>query len=337
MVGPVKVLVTGGAGYIGSVVSAQLLAEGSQVVVLDDLSTGHRDAVPSGAGFREVSLLDPPVLAEVLAEGFDGVLHFAAKSLVGESMERPELYYRNNVVGSLNLLDAMRAAEVQRLVFSSTAATYGEPTAVPIREDAPPCPTNAYGATKLAIDAMISFECGAHRLTAASLRYFNVAGARGEQGERHGTETHLIPIVLQVALGAREAVQIYGTDYPTPDGTAVRDYIHVDDLAVAHLLALDAPAPSGPTGEHRIYNLGNGTGYSVREVIEVCREVTGHPIPAVDVGRRAGDPGVLVASSQRITSNLGWHPERGLTDMVRDAWTFARSRAAMAGSAAHPA
>ncbi|MEP6461904.1 MAG: UDP-glucose 4-epimerase GalE [Frankiaceae bacterium] len=322
-----KILVTGGAGYIGSAVSAQLLAGGAEVVVLDDLSTGHRDAVPAGAQFREVSLLDPPALGDVLAEEFDGVLHFAAKSLVGESMERPELYYRNNVVGSLNLLDAMRAAGVRRLVFSSTAATYGEPESVPIREDAPTVPTNAYGATKLAIDGMIRFECGAHGLTAASLRYFNVAGALGAQGERHGTETHLIPIVLQVALGQRDAISVYGTDYPTEDGTAVRDYIHVEDLGRAHSLALEALAPDG-RGEHRIYNLGVGAGFSVRQVIDVCREVTGREIRAVDVGRRAGDPSVLVAASDRISAELGWKPERTLTDMVRDAWVFAQGRAA---------
>ncbi len=321
-----KILVTGGAGYIGSVVAAQLLATGARVVVLDDLSTGHRDAVPDGAEFREASLLDSPALAAVLAEGFDGVLHFAAKSLVGESMERPELYYGNNVVGSLTLLNAMRDARVRRLVFSSTAATYGEPETVPIREDAPTAPTNAYGATKLAIDAMIRFECGAHGLRAASLRYFNVAGALGAQGERHGTETHLIPIVLQVALGARDAVSVYGTDYPTADGTAIRDYIHVTDLGRAHLLALDALGSGGP-GEHRIYNLGVGAGFSVRQVIDVCREVTGSDIPATDAGRRAGDPAVLVASSERITAELGWRPEHTLTDMVRDAWDFARRRA----------
>lgn len=317
-----RVLVTGGAGYIGSVVTSQLLERGHDVVVLDDLSTGHRDAVPEGAEFRELSLLDPGPLADLLGAGFDGVLHFAAKSLVGESMERPELYYRNNVVGSLNLLDAMRAGGVRRLVFSSTAATYGEPESVPIREDAPTTPTNAYGASKLAIDTMISFECGAHGLAAASLRYFNVAGALGRYGERHGIETHLIPIVLQVALGQRGAVQVYGTDYPTEDGTAVRDYIHVEDLGRAHLLALDAVQQ----GNHRIYNLGSGSGYSVRQVVDVARKVAGHDIPALDAGRRAGDPSTLVASSQRIAAELDWRPQRSLEDMVRDAWDFARSR-----------
>ena len=317
-----KVLVTGGAGYIGSVVAQQLLDGGYDVVVLDDLSTGHRDAVPEGAAFEEVSLLDLDATERVLAGGFDGVLHFAAKSLVGESMERPELYYRNNVCGTLNLLDAMRSQGCRRLVFSSTAATYGEPAQVPIREDAVTSPTNAYGATKLAIDAMISFECLAHGLGAASLRYFNVAGALGPRGERHAVETHLIPIVLQVALGQRDAVAVFGTDYPTPDGTAVRDYIHVQDLGRAHLLALEASR----AGKHVIYNLGNGAGFSVREVVDVAREVTGHPIPARDAGRRAGDPSVLVAASDRIQQELGWQAEKTLQDMVADAWAFARSR-----------
>ena len=269
-----------------------------------------------------MSLLDLDATERVLAGGFDGVLHFAAKSLVGESMERPELYYRNNVCGTLNLLDAMRRQGCRRLVFSSTAATYGEPEQVPIREDAPTRPTSAYGASKLAIDTMISFECLAHGLGAASLRYFNVAGALGPRGERHAVETHLIPIVLRVALGQQDAVQIYGTDYPTPDGTAVRDYIHVEDLGRAHLLALDASRE----GKHEIYNLGNGAGFSVREVIAVAREVTGHPIPAHDAGRRPGDPSVLVASSERIQQELGWQAEKSLRDMISDAWAFVRGR-----------
>ncbi len=317
-----KVLVTGGAGYIGSVVAQQLLDGGHEVVVLDDLSTGHRDAVPEAATFEEVSLLDFDPAERVLAGGFDGVMHFAAKSLVGESMERPELYYRNNVCGTLNLLDAMRWQGCRRLVFSSTAATYGEPEQVPIREDAPTRPTSAYGSSKLAIDTMISFECAAHGLGAASLRYFNVAGALGPRGERHAVETHLVPIVLRVALGQQDAVQIYGTDYPTPDGTAVRDYIHVEDLGHAHLLALQA----SQDGKHEIYNLGNGAGFSVREVIAVARDVTGHPIPAHDAGRRAGDPSVLVASSERIQLALGWQAEKSLPDMISDAWAFAQGR-----------
>src|SRR3954464_12936636 len=244
-----RVLVTGGAGYIGSVVTAALLDGGHDVTVLDDLSTGHEDAVPDGATFVRASLHDSaPVLAQVAPEA---VLHFAAKSLVGESQVAPELYWQNNVSGTLALLEAMRAADCRRIVFSSTAATYGEPEQVPIPETAPTRPTNTYGATKLAIDHAITSYATAHGLAAVSLRYFNVAGAYGAYGERHATETHLIPIVLQVATGDREQVQIYGEDYPTDDGTAIRDYIHVDDLADAHLLALEHAL----AGEHRIYNL----------------------------------------------------------------------------------
>ncbi len=316
-----KLLVTGGAGYIGSVVGAQLLEEGHEVTVLDDLSTGHEDAVPDGAKLARVSLLDPDALATTLGEGYDGVLHFAAKSLVGESMARPELYYRTNVCGTLNLLEAMRTGGVRRLVFSSTAAVYGEPERTPIEETAATVPTNPYGNSKLAIDRMIADESAAHGLAAVSLRYFNVAGARGRHGERHTTETHLIPIVLQVAAGERDSVQVFGTDYPTPDGTAVRDYIHVEDLGHAHLLALAAAAPD----RHVIYNLGNGAGFSVREVVAVARAVTGHPIPAVEAPRRAGDPAVLVASSARIRDRLGWMAAKAdLESMVGDAWTWLR-------------
>jgi len=324
----VKLLVTGGAGYIGSVVAAQLLAEGHEVTVLDDLSTGHEDAVPDGAKLAAVSLLDPDALATTLGEGYDGVLHFAAKSLVAESVARPELYYRNNVCGTLNLLDAMRAAGVRRLVFSSTAAVYGEPERTPIPETDPTLPTNPYGNSKLAIDRLIADESAAHGLAAVSLRYFNVAGASGRYGERHTTETHIIPIVLQVAAGERESVQLFGTDYPTEDGTAVRDYIHVEDLSQAHLLALDAVTPQS----HAIYNLGNGAGFSVRQVIEVARGVTGHPIPVVEAPRRAGDPAVLVASSAKIRDELGWTPSKaGLEAMVGDAWTWARTHGAASG------
>jgi len=324
----VKVLVTGGAGYIGSVVAAQLLEEGHQVTVLDDLSTGHQDAVPDGAKLVRVSLLDPDALAATLGEAYDAVLHFAAKSLVAESVSRPELYYRNNVCGTLNLLEAMRAAGVRRLVFSSTAAVYGEPERTPIEETAATVPTNPYGNSKLAIDRMIADESAAHGLAAVSLRYFNVAGARGRHGERHTTETHIIPIVLQVAAGARDSVQVFGTDYPTADGTAVRDYIHVEDLGHAHLLALAAAAPD----QHAIYNLGNGTGFSVREVVAVARGVTGHPIPAVEAPRRAGDPAVLVASSTKIRDRLGWTPAKpDLESMVGDAWAWAATYGAASG------
>ena len=319
-----RLLVVGGAGYIGSVVANQLIDTGHSVTVADNLSKGHEWAVPPKASFVEVDLLDGPALTEVVAEGFDGVLHFAALSLVGESVTEPSRYFRANVAGTINLLDAIRAAGVERLVFSSTAATYGEPDQVPILESAPTVPTNPYGASKLAVDMAIGFECAAaaargQTFGATSLRYFNVAGASGDYGELHDPETHLIPLVLRVAAGLRDSVQIYGTDYATPDGTAVRDYIHVEDLARAHLLALDAITP----GTHAIYNLGNGTGFSVREVVEACRAVTGHPIPAAEVGRRAGDPAVLVASSDKIRRELGWVPEKpSLEDMVGDAWAW---------------
>jgi UDP-glucose 4-epimerase len=315
----VKLLVTGGAGYVGSVCAAHLVEAGHEVVVLDDLSTGHRDAVPPSARFVEADLAR--AADEVLAEGFDGVLHFAAKSLVGESVERPGLYWRGNVVTTVELLDAMVRHGTPRLVFSSTAATYGEPDQVPIPEDAPTRPTNPYGASKLAIDNAIGGYARAHGFAATSLRYFNVAGAHGRVGERHLVETHLIPLVLRVATGQRESVQIFGDDWPTPDGTCIRDYIHVDDLAAAHLLALT----HGRAGEHAIYNLGSGSGFSVREVVEVCRAVTGHDIPAVVAPRRGGDPAVLVASSTKAMAELGWRPEKtDLTTIVGDAWRFAQ-------------
>ena len=290
--------------------------------MVDDLSTGHADAVPSGAKFIQGDAAE--VAENILGEGFDGVLHFAAKSLVGESMADPAKYWEGNVVTSLRLLEAMKAHGTPRLVFSSTAATYGEPEVSPIPESAPASPTNTYGATKLAIDHAITSFARAHGLAAVSLRYFNVAGAYGAFGERHTTETHLIPLVLQVASGDRAQIQIYGDDYPTPDKTAIRDYIHVVDLADAHLLALK----HATAGEHRIYNLGNGTGFSVLEVIEACRRVTGHPVPAQIAPRRAGDPSVLVAASDRAREELGWKPERtDLDGIVRDAWEFTRSRA----------
>ncbi|MGQ0574504.1 MAG: UDP-glucose 4-epimerase GalE [Pseudonocardia sp.] len=319
-----KLLVTGGAGYVGSVCAAHLVTAGHDVTVLDDLSTGHRDAVPDGARFVAGDLAE--AADDVLAEGFDGVLHFAARSLVGESVEHPERYWHGNVVTSLRLLEAVRRHGTPRLVFSSTAATYGEPEQIPIREDAPTRPTNPYGASKLAIDHAIGSYATAHGLAAVSLRYFNVAGAHGRFGERHATETHLIPIVLQVAAGQRDAVAVFGDDWPTPDGTCVRDYIHVDDLADAHLLALRHARP----GNHAIYNLGSGAGFSVREVIDACRAVTGHPIPAVDAPRRAGDPAVLVASSEAAHAELGWRPTRtDLATIVGDAWRFACGRLAV--------
>src|SRR5215213_10258213 len=313
-----RVLVAGGAGYIGSVVTAALLAEGHEVTVLDDLSTGHADAVPDGATLAAVALQDSaPVLADVRPEA---VLHFAAKSLVGVSQQQPEDYWHTNVGGSLALLEAMRAADCRRIVFSSTAATYGEPEEVPILETAPTRPTNTYGASKLAVDAMLTSYAVAHSFAAVSLRYFNVGGAAYGCGERHRTETHLIPIALQVAAGSREALTVYGGDYPTPDGTCIRDYVHVADLAAAHLLALPAPAP----GEHRVYNLGSGTGFSVQQMVDTVRQVTGHELPVVVGDRRPGDPARLVASSARISADLGWAPEHDLKTIVADAWEFAR-------------
>ncbi|MFI6733691.1 UDP-glucose 4-epimerase GalE [Nonomuraea sp. NPDC050451] len=308
-----RLLVTGGAGYVGSVVAAQLIEAGHEVTVLDDLSTGHQDAVPEGARFVQKSITE----AHDVLDGMDAVLHFAAKSLVGESVEKPGLYWAHNLGGTLALLDAMRDKGVSRIVFSSTAATYGEPERSPIEEDDPTRPTNPYGASKLAVDTTLSAFAQIRGLGAVSLRYFNVAGAYGRYRERHTIETHLIPNVLKVATGERESVSVFGTDYPTSDGTCVRDYIHVSDLSRAHLLALDAVTP----GEHKIYNLGSGTGFTVQEVISVCREVTGHEIPAVVADRRPGDPAVLVASSAKIQRELGWKAERpALRDIVSDAW-----------------
>jgi UDP-glucose 4-epimerase len=312
-----RLLVTGGAGYIGSIVAQRLLARGDDVTVFDSLYRGHREAVPDGAAFVEGDLLDPDATAAAVA-GMDGVVHFAALSLVGESVEHPERYWRGNVVGALNLLDAMRDAGVRRLVFSSTAATYGEPPVELITEDTPNAPVNAYGNSKLTIDRMLSDEARAHGLAAVSLRYFNVAGASGPLGEDHHPETHLIPLILQAAAGKRPSVAIFGTDYPTPDGTAVRDYVHVEDLATAHILALDKAVE----GRHDIFNLGSERGYSVREVIEAARSVTGRDIVAVEEGRRAGDPPRLVATNARARAELGWAPERSLEDMVRDAWAW---------------
>jgi UDP-glucose 4-epimerase len=316
-----KLLVTGGAGYVGSVVSRQLLDAGHEIVVLDNLERGHREAVARQARFVHVDLRDASAVSAAMSEGFDGVLHFAALALVGESVSHPERYYHTNVGGTLNLLEAMRDSDVERLVFSSTCAVYGQPDEVPIREDAPPRPANAYGASKLAVDEMIKDFCVAHGLGAVSLRYFNVAGASGGAGEDHEPETHLIPNILRTAQGRTPHVEVFGTDYPTPDGTAIRDYIHIDDLSAAHLLALDAASP----GRHRIYNLGTGNGYSVREVIDAAREVTGAEIAVVESGRRAGDPPRLVAGAEKIRSELGWEPRRDLTQMVRDAWAFAQA------------
>jgi len=318
-----RLLVTGGAGYIGSIVVRQLARDGHEVVVFDNLTQGHRAAVPPEMRLVVADLLDPEALEGLLHEGFDAVLHFAALALVAESVSHPERYYRTNVGGTLNLLEAMRNAGVDRLVFSSTCAVYGQPDQVPIPETAPPRPTNAYGASKLAVDEMIGDFCVAYGLRAVSLRYFNVAGASGGVGEDHEPETHLIPNILQAALGIRAAVEIYGTDYPTPDGTAIRDYIHIDHLSAAHLLALGGTAASS---EHRIFNLGNGSGFSVREVIAAAEQVTGVQIPTAEAPRRPGDPPMLVAASERIRAELGWQPLKPLlAEMVSDAWAFAQA------------
>ena len=324
-----KLLVTGGAGYVGSVTSRLLLDAGHEVVVLDNLSTGFRQAVAPDAEFVRADIRDA---GSVLTpgSGFDAVLHFAGLIAAGESMVRPELYWHDNVVGSLALLDAVRAARVPRFVFSSTAAVYGNPVELPIPETAVKAPTNTYGATKLTFDHALTSEAYAHGLAAVSLRYFNVAGAfiRPDGtaiGERHDPETHLIPIALQVAAGKRDKLQLFGDDYPTPDGTCVRDYIHVEDLAAAHLLALDATA----SGEHKIYTLGNGNGFSNRQVVDVAREITGAALPVEIAPRRGGDPAALVASSALARAELGWVPVKNtLPDMIGDAWAFYRSHVA---------
>jgi UDP-glucose 4-epimerase len=313
-----RLLVTGGAGYVGSIVAQYLVARGDDVTVFDSLFRGHRSAVPDGAELLVGDLLNPDDVRAALGDGCDGVLHFGAMTLVGESVEHPERYYRGNVCATLNLLDAMREVGVPRLVFSSTAATYGDPESDPITEEEPTTPVNAYGNSKLAVDRMIGDECRAHGLGAVSLRYFNVAGASGPLGEDHEPETHLIPLILQAALGKRGHVSILGTDYPTEDGTAVRDYIHVDDLARAHALALEQAA----AGRHEIYNLGTSTGYSVRQVVDAVRRVTGREFEVREEGRRAGDPPRLVAANAKAREGLGWVPEKSLDEIVADAWAW---------------
>jgi len=320
-----RVLVSGGAGYIGSVVAAHLLGARHDVTVLDDLSTGHEDAVPDGAAFIRGSIREKA--ASVLAEhGIEAVLHFAASSLVGESVANPAKYWSNNLGGALALLDAMRLAGTGRIIFSSTAAVYGEPERIPIEETSPTRPTNPYGASKLAVDTALTEFARLHGFGGVSLRYFNVAGAQqaadgGWLRERHSPETHLIANVLSAAADGR-GTQVFGDDYPTPDGTCIRDYIHVSDLADAHLRALGACDP----GLHRIYNLGNGTGFSVRDVIDVCREVTGRDIPVTVGPRRPGDPAILVASARRIQGDLGWQARNDLRAMVTDAWQATQVR-----------
>ncbi|HEX7330469.1 MAG TPA: UDP-glucose 4-epimerase GalE [Pyrinomonadaceae bacterium] len=315
-----RVFVTGGAGYIGSVVSEQLVNDGHEVVIYDNLSKGHRGAVVEGARFVQGDLLEAGQLRQTLNDNrIEAVIHMAASSLVGESVEQPSKYYHNNVVAGLVLLDAMRDCGITRIVFSSTAATYGEPAEQPIRETTPTNPTNTYGETKLAFEKAMHWYERAHGLRYASLRYFNAAGATEKCGEDHDPETHLIPITLQAAAGKRAHVEIYGDDYPTEDGTCIRDYIHVIDLARAHILALDVLSERSA-----IYNLGcGGDGYSVREVIDTARRVTGKEIPVRMGARRPGDPAVLIASSDKIKSELGWQPQfQDLGLIVESAWKW---------------
>ena len=310
-----RVLVTGGAGYIGATAVDILIAQGYEVSVFDDCSTGHADNVASGVTFVQGSLLNRSEIAEAL-KGCDAVMHFAGKSLVGESVEKPELYWSVNVGGTRNLLDEMRATKISKLIFSSSAATYGEPEVLPILESASNKPTNAYGATKLAVDAMITDEARGHGLSAASLRYFNVAGAhkstRGWLRERHDPETHLIPNVLRSTHA--NPVKIFGNDWPTADGTCIRDYVHVIDLIDAHIKALD----SLTVGVHEIYNLGSGDGYSVRQVVAAAALAIGYEIPTIDSPRRAGDPAILIADINKAKVHLGWTPTRGINEMVAD-------------------
>ena len=318
-----KVLVTGGAGYIGSVVTEELVTAGHEPVVYDSLYKGHAAAVVAGAEFVHADLADGAALRQTLTERrVEAVIHMAADSLVGESCEQPDKYYRNNVGNGLALLDAMRDSGVNRLVFSSTAATYGEPAQQPILESAPNNPTNPYGETKLAFEHALRWYGSAYGLRSTSLRYFNAAGASEACGEDHRTETHLVPIALQAAAGLRDYVEVYGDDYPTPDGTCVRDYIHVIDLARAHLLALGSLAE--PDAGSRVYNLGcGGSGYSVNQVLEMAREVTGKPIPVRVGPRRAGDPAVLIASSDKIKRELGWVPAfQDLRVIIESAWRW---------------
>jgi UDP-glucose 4-epimerase len=330
----VKVLVTGGAGYIGGTVAGLLAQRGHQAVVFDNLSHGRRELLPEGIEFIQGDLADRALLEGLFSKAaeqgkpFDSVLHFAALIEAGESMIKPEIYFRNNTASTLSLLEAVLAHGPRKLVFSSTAAVYGEPETVPIAEDARLQPTNTYGESKLMVEHMLRWFNKIHSLRYASLRYFNVAGAPETphgitRGEAHEPESHLIPLILDVALGRRQSIRIYGDDYPTPDGTCVRDYLHISDLADAHLLALTAL----DTQDRLICNLGNGQGFSVKEVIESARRVTGHPIPADVLPRRPGDPAVLIASSEKAIRDLGWQPKyTQLDDILRTAWIWHQKR-----------
>lgn len=317
------ILVLGGAGYIGSHTALELVKAGNEVVIADNLVTGYRKAIPEGAKFYEGDLRDSDFLDNLFhQENIDAVIHFAAYSLVGESVTNPLKYYDNNLYGTKVLLEAMVKNNVGKIVFSSTAATYGEPENIPILESDRTCPTNPYGETKLAMEKMFKWTAEAHGLRYVSLRYFNACGAdeSGTIGEAHNPESHLIPLILQVPNGKRETISIYGTDYDTPDGTCIRDYIHVIDLAQAHILAVQY---LNNGGESDIFNLGNGVGYSVCEVIETARKVTGHPIPATETSRRAGDPARLIASSEKAKSVLGWKPVHdSLEEIIASAWNW---------------
>lgn len=318
-----SIVVLGGAGYIGSHAVYQLMDEGYDTVVVDNLQTGHKDAIHPNARFYQGDIREKDFLREVFTkEKVDAVLHFAAYSLVGESMEKPLEYFRNNVYGTQVLLEVMNEFNVKHIVFSSTAATYGEQDQMPITEEMPANPTNAYGETKLTMEKLMKWCDKAYDMKYVSLRYFNVAGARstGEIGEDHHPETHLIPVVLQVALGQRESISIFGEDYPTEDGTCVRDYIHVEDLIDAHILALKY-LQSG--GESTIFNLGSSTGFSVKEIVEAARTVTGHELPAKLAPKRAGDPSTLIASSEKAGRILGWKPKRtSIQSIIEDAWKW---------------
>lgn len=315
-----NVLVTGGAGYIGGTVATLLMQAGHRVTILDNLCHAKREAVPAGAEFVEADIADRPRVEQLLRElRPDGVLHFAALIEAGESMQKPEVYFRNNTASTLALLEAMHATDVRNIVFSSTAAVYGEPKATPIEETAELAPTNAYGESKLLVEQMLAWFHRIHGFRVATLRYFNVAGALPGRGEAHEPETHIIPLILDVALGRRGSIFIYGDDYPTPDGTCIRDYIHVADLAEAHILALKTLEKQSRI----LVNLGNGNGFSVKEVIESARRVTCHAIPAEIKARRPGDPARLVASSERARLELGWTPKHPkLDDILASAWAW---------------
>lgn len=318
-----SILVLGGAGYIGSHTARALIDAGRDVVIADNLETGFRAAVPTAARFYQGDIRDRAFVDHVLdSESIEGVIHFAANSQVGESMHNPLKYYDNNLCGTKTLLESMVAHGVDKIVFSSTAATYGEPERVPIVETDRTEPTNCYGETKLSMEKMMKWVSVAHGLRFVALRYFNACGAHpdGTIGEAHNPETHLIPLILQVPNGQRPAISIFGTDYPTPDGTCIRDYIHVCDLAQAHILALDYLLAGG---ENNVFNLGNGVGFSVREVIEEARRVTGHAIPAKEEARRAGDPAQLIASSEKAKTVLGWKPQYDdLHTIIQTAWDW---------------